>query len=190
MTGWRGEGCRRYWNDIPSRSDRKRALVKHRSVGGMVMVDLHDFYSAAHLDQLKYWFSSSDVSLQIGVQKGMNKTNNLSNLLFADLWKPLVLHSLPLSTRASLIAWRKITHLSANSGGHPGIKLPLAVLKRLIPDLSLSIWDRYDIHWVENLLPQGAPCSPEILITYYNLLDQTYFSPHGPFLINLSNPFH
>lgn len=34
-------------------------LTKHKSVGGMGLPGLHDYYVAVLLDQLKYWFTLS-----------------------------------------------------------------------------------------------------------------------------------
>lgn len=43
----------------------------------MGMVDLQDYHSAVHLDQLKHWFSPSDAAL-FAVEKGINETDNLN----------------------------------------------------------------------------------------------------------------
>lgn len=97
--------------------NRKRArcshtsLTKHRTVGGMGIVDLHDYLTATHLDHLKHRFNPSTETLWLDIEKGVNKTPNLSSLLYADTWEELDLSVCLPTTRASIQAWRAIIHI-------------------------------------------------------------------------------
>lgn len=47
------------WQGKTARSPHS-ILIKHRSVGGMRIMDIYDCHTATHTDQLKHWFSTQE----------------------------------------------------------------------------------------------------------------------------------
>lgn len=52
-------------------------------MGDIEIIDLQDYLIVVHLDHLKYWFNPSAEPLWLDAEKGINKTTNLSSLLYA-----------------------------------------------------------------------------------------------------------
>lgn len=59
-------------------------LIKHRSVGGVGLVDIRDYLNAAHLDQLRCWFRGSFEVLWLEIDS-LTLVSDLWMLLLADM---------------------------------------------------------------------------------------------------------
>lgn len=82
-------------------------LIKHRSVGGMELVNIQDNHWTSKLDQLKHWFTTKKDPLWLNIQKALSPTQDLTPLLWCDIWKPWNLSTLPPILAETLNAWRK-----------------------------------------------------------------------------------
>lgn len=43
-------------------------LTKYKSAGGMEMVDIAEYHTVTHFDQLKFWFSTCETPLWVDIE--------------------------------------------------------------------------------------------------------------------------
>lgn len=71
----------------------KVLLVKHRLSGGMGLVDIHDYYRASILTQLKSWLNPTPDTLWCSIEQALSPTKNLKTPLLLDAWRPISIHT-------------------------------------------------------------------------------------------------
>lgn len=122
------------------------------------MVDIHDYHTAAHSEQLKHWFSTGETHLCVDIERFLTKSKRLNNLLFADRWGALPMSFLAITTKASIVAWRELCFATSTPEHSER-------LHSLNPDLPVQDLAHYSIHWVDELMLNGKPTDPDSLLS-------------------------
>lgn len=144
-------------------------LIKHRSIRGAGVPNLQDYYRAAHLDQIRHWFTSEETLLWVKIEEALSPSQDLHSLLLSDMWKQLNLKTLTIPMQASLITWWHLTSLkSPQAVPHP-TSPKMQIFEALIPQLSTKTLSPYGIYHATDLLKGNVPYNLEELKSKYKI---------------------
>lgn len=151
---------------------------KHRSVGGLGIPILKDYYTVTILDQLRGWFNQSAPKPWCQLEQSWLFPYSPRSLLIDHK----VLHtniSIDHPTiHASLHAWshvKEVTYLKTHS---TKISIPLESLHWLIPNISLSLWMNREVLHLKDLMKDDILMSFPVIQDKFNIPSSeflTYF---------------
>lgn len=125
---------------------------KHKSVGGLGIPILKDYYIAAILDQLRGWFARPVTKPWCQLEQSWLFPYSPRSLLIAhNMSKSNISVDHP-TIQASLHAWsysKEVTHSKVQSTKVP---IPLESLHRLIPNISLGHWTKGETLHLQDLI--------------------------------------
>lgn len=153
----------------------KALLIKHRSVGGMGLINIKDYYWASMLTQLKHWISPSPDILWSSLEQDLSPTRDLRNLLLLDIWKPYSLRLLPLSIQASLIAWRDLHKLTPLPTNNVDIPISVEILNHVIPHTNYLDWLAKGISQIADLYVDNTLKPFDVLAKEYTLSPTDFY---------------
>lgn len=113
------------WSKSKSRCTHD-ILRKHKKAGGMGVPDIHDYYIATLLDQLRFWFIQPNLKPWSSLQQNTVQLGNLQSLLMANTLSPKIKIGLDHPTiSASILAWKRFL-LYGNSSAKQ-TKVPITI---------------------------------------------------------------
>lgn len=120
---------------------------KHKSVGGMGLPILKDYYTALVLDQLKDWFTNTGTKPWCQLEHAWLSPKSPISLLVAYKLPQAEITIEHPTMLATLQAWSYLKRTEVNTSAYTNILIPLESLKWIIPNISLnSLPDREIYH--------------------------------------------
>ena len=119
--------------------------------GGMNLPDIRNYYYAAILDQMKYWFSPQKDKLWLNIEQDSTKASDLYTLALANIVLPKVVNPNLLSIKATLFAWKHILSKSRHLGNKSKLYLPTEIINYCKIRMSVDDWIKQGYYLYVNL---------------------------------------
>lgn len=155
-------------------------LTSSKNKGGMNLPDMHKYYYATLLDQMKYWFFPNDDKLWLSIEREITKGNDLFALSVAYMIFPKVIVPKLLSIKATLLAWKFLVSNFHALGHLQKIPIPLRALDYCRGRLSMNKWIAEGFNFYVHL-PSGYKATIDDKLNKLNHLQS--FNPHQDFEI-------
>lgn len=106
----------------------------------MGYIDLHDYYLASILTQLKDWLADTPSTLWGNIENTLTPGRNLKDCLFASIAKHTHYNHHSPTIRASIKAWKSLCSFSWPHLPTKIVHIPLTTLSHLSPELQVPAW--------------------------------------------------
>lgn len=135
----------------------------------MGVPDLHNYYTATLLDQLRFWFIQPNLKPWCALKQAAVPLGNLQSLLLANAISPNIKTDIchPILS-ASILAWKCFLQHGNQSAKLITVPITMGMLRFINPCVATPRWEARGIK-ISTILKEGKLISYEVLASRFSL---------------------